>query len=202
MNESTLKGCGKITSEPIPKRSSPVLHTSDSPYGPWEPNNELPHINNPSPFVFPNGTIIVTGHGPESTIYRADSWRGPWANTQIIWSGSGGNGTWEDPFLWYDPVREVYKMICHVWPSYAPDQPACDHNYSLREAGYAFSYDGIHFTKYVGNPFDNKVVHVDPLSTRISRVSYFLLFFLRFSFQLTQIVYSLSSLFVSICFPV
>ena len=167
VHEKELKHCGSVTPEPpIPKRSSPVLHTSDSPYGPWEPNNELPHINNPSPFIFPNGTIIITG--TDWKIFRADSWEGPWTRHDIKWSGSGGNGSWEDPYLWYDPVRKVYKMLSHVWPSYAPDQPACDHNYSLREAGYAFSYDGIHFTKYVGNPFDNKVVHVDGSVTYLS----------------------------------
>eukprot|EP01064_Diplonema_japonicum_P014473 TRINITY_DN22122_c0_g1_i1.p1 TRINITY_DN22122_c0_g1~~TRINITY_DN22122_c0_g1_i1.p1 ORF type:complete len:365 (+),score=53.71 TRINITY_DN22122_c0_g1_i1:46-1140(+) len=166
-HSGSLENCGENTPEPVaPTVTSNVLHTASSPYGPWEPYNGLPGINNPSPFVFPNGTIVITG--TSWNIYRADSWKGPWKKTPIVWSGDGGQGVWEDPFIFYDPVMSVWKMIAHVWPSYAPDQPACDHNYSLREAGFAYSFDGIHWVKSSTPPFDNKVQHTDGSTTALS----------------------------------
>eukprot|EP01059_Diplonema_ambulator_P032387 TRINITY_DN6327_c0_g1_i4.p1 TRINITY_DN6327_c0_g1~~TRINITY_DN6327_c0_g1_i4.p1 ORF type:complete len:380 (+),score=125.87 TRINITY_DN6327_c0_g1_i4:41-1141(+) len=161
--------CNGTTPEPpAPTVSSSILHVSDSPNGPWEPAPPtVPHENNPSPYIFPNGTVLLTGEPWE--VWRADKWNSTeWTSTSIVWHGDPGNGTWEDPFLWWDPVRSVYKMVCHVWPSYAPDMPACDHDYSLREAGYAYSFDGVNFYRSPIPPFDNEVQHTDGSVTALS----------------------------------
>ena len=161
------KHCGTVTPPAPPANTtSNVLHVADSPYGPWTAVNDLPGINNPSPFVFPNGSIMLTG--TDWKIWRAPSWKGPWTSTAINFTGDGGKGTWEDPYLWYDAGRKVYKLLSHVWPSYAPDQPRCDHDYSLREGGYAVSHDGVNFVKLTTQPFTNVVTHVDGTVTHLS----------------------------------
>eukprot|EP01064_Diplonema_japonicum_P026915 TRINITY_DN3852_c1_g2_i1.p1 TRINITY_DN3852_c1_g2~~TRINITY_DN3852_c1_g2_i1.p1 ORF type:complete len:381 (+),score=65.11 TRINITY_DN3852_c1_g2_i1:41-1144(+) len=159
--------CGEETPEPpVPRKTSKILHTADSPYGPWEPFEGLPHINNPSPFLFRNGTIVLTG--TEWKIWRADSWKGPWKAKDIIWEGNGGQGRWEDPFIFYEPVMRVWKMIAHVWPNYSPDEPACDYNYSLRVAGFAYSLDGVTWVKSPIPPFTNSVPHTDGSVSQMS----------------------------------
>jgi len=160
------------------------LHVSDSPYGPWTPAFPpgLKSSFNPSPVLFANGSILFVGQ--DWKVQAAPSWRGPWQTRgQVEWHGDGGAGCsrsvstrrwvchgWEDPFLWYDGKRRVWKMLAHVWPSWLPDEPACDHDYAARVAGFAWSYDAINWHRSPVPPFSNAVQHVDGsisyLSTR------------------------------------
>ena len=112
----------------------------------------------------------------------APSWRGPWQTRgTVVWHGDGGDGCthnassgawvcpgWEDPYIWYDGARSVWKMLVHVWPSWLPDEPACDHDYAARVAGFAWSHDALHWHRSAVPPFDNVVTYVDGSTSRLS----------------------------------
>ena len=130
--------------------------------------------------IFANGSLVFVGQ--DWNVQAAPSWRGPWRTRgRVVWHGDGGAGCqqragkwvcggWEDPFIWLDTRRHVWKMVAHVWPSWLPDEPACDHDYSKREAGFAWSHDTVNWHRSRVPPFDNRVTHVDGrvsvLSTR------------------------------------
>ena len=99
------------------------MHTSSSPYGPWEPvivngNNNLFNGTNPSPYIFPNGTIYVASHNNEGlTISNATSYLGPYTEgiTVITYADYGDNYTFEDPFLWYDTNANIWRVLLHMY---------------------------------------------------------------------------------------
>ena len=109
------------------------LHSSTSPFGPWEPvlnasgGSVLWRAVNPTPtpWVLPNGTVIVVGGGT----YRAPHWSGPY--TEIPGppiaparncsadprSHPASNPTEhcaaEDPFMWLDPHDLRWRYMMH-----------------------------------------------------------------------------------------
>lgn len=99
------------------------MHTSSSPYGPWTPvlvnnNNNLFNGTNPSPYVFPNGTIYVASHNSGGlTISSASSYHGPYSNPIAVVPYSYFNDTYtfEDPFLWYDTTANVWRVLLHMY---------------------------------------------------------------------------------------
>eukprot|EP01120_Amphizonella_sp_Union-15-10_P012506 TRINITY_DN5570_c0_g5_i1.p1 TRINITY_DN5570_c0_g5~~TRINITY_DN5570_c0_g5_i1.p1 ORF type:complete len:391 (+),score=81.17 TRINITY_DN5570_c0_g5_i1:73-1173(+) len=148
---------GKKTHLDFNKKMAPdaggVFHTSNSPYGPWEPQapEGLPsNCNNPSPYVFPNGTIYLVCTWET---FRASTWKGPWERIPFIFQGDGGRGNWEDPFIWVDS-RGNWKLLSHVWISTGK-------YYAERVAGLAYSKDGINWWRSPTPPFTNVVKHVD-----------------------------------------
>ena len=98
-------------------------HSSRSPYGPWAPivnpadNSTVlwTAVNpDPSPFVLPNGTVVVVGGG----IHVAQHWRGPYLprpGPRMPKPPSkpatpdprlkGGHAAGEDAFIWYQDGR-------------------------------------------------------------------------------------------------
>jgi hypothetical protein len=128
--------------------ASGVLHSASSPNGPWTPQNPpgLGGCNNPAPYVFANGSIVVTCTWNS---YKAQSWKGPWTRVNFNFHGDAGAGTWEDPFIWYDYRHNVWKLLSHVYPSGG--------NYWDRVAGYGYSPDGSNWTRFPSQPYDHLV---------------------------------------------
>jgi len=88
---------------------------SRSPYGPWTRiDYVLPKYTNPSPYIFPNGTVLLAARTNEGItegsherihILRADSWRGPYDHLSTV-------GKYEDPFLWRGASGH-FHMLSH-----------------------------------------------------------------------------------------
>jgi len=134
--------------------ASGVLHTATNPAGPWTPVNPpgLGGCNNPAPYVFPNGSILLFCWQGGNMIYTTDNWKGPWTGKAITWAGDAGVGTWEDPFIWRDK-RGNFKLIAHVYTINSA-------HYWDRISGFGYSYDGIHWTRKPFQPYTNEITHV------------------------------------------
>jgi len=134
-----------------------TLHTANSTSGPWTPQAPpgLGACDNPAPYVKKNGTILLVCRNPPA--YTAASWKGPWSEVNIKYTGNGGQGSWEDPFIWLD-ARGNWKMLTHVWQGTGS-------KYADRVGGFAYSKDGITWVKSPIAPFDNKVVHAGGATT-------------------------------------
>lgn len=159
---SGIKNCAgnaANTSESAPSTMAPlasgVLHTASNPAGPWTPQNPpgLGGCNNPAPYVYPNGSILLFCWQGGNMIYTTDSWKGPWTGRQIVWSGDAGVGTWEDPFIWRDK-KGVFKLIAHVYTTNSA-------HYWDRISGFGYSYDGIHWTRKPFQPYTNYIQSVN-----------------------------------------
>lgn len=82
------------------------LHVSRSPYGPWQlvrnKVNGSDHIitsgnTNPAPYIFPNGSLIVSTCG--NNVYYADHWSGPYVYLgQLPFTAMNNNRTDLDSF--------------------------------------------------------------------------------------------------------
>jgi len=133
--------------------ASGVLHTASEPGGPYTPQSPpgLGGCNNPAPYVYPNGTILLVCSQGGTNVWYADSWKGPWNGRSINWSGNPGVGTWEDPFIWRDK-RGVFKMIAHVYPQ-GGQMP----HYWDRVSGFAYSHDGFNWVQQSFQPYTNVV---------------------------------------------
>jgi len=133
--------------------ASGVLHVATDPAGPYTPQNPpgLGGCNNPAPYVFPNGTILLVCSQGGTNVWYADSWKGPWNGRSINYSGDPGTGIWEDPFIWRDK-RGVFKMLAHVYPQ-GGQMP----HYWTRVSGFAYSYDGFDWVQQPWQPYTNVV---------------------------------------------
>jgi len=161
------KNCGGKRSE-APKSSraalaSGVLHTASSPAGPWTPANPpgLGGCNNPAPYVYPNGSIILMCWQGGNNLYFADSWKGPWTGKAAIFTGDAGTGTWEDPFIWRDK-RGVLKMIAHVYTINSA-------HYWDRISGFGYSTDGVHWTRFPFQVYTNEIQQTNGLTMYTTR---------------------------------
>lgn len=166
----TPKVCGNKESPsfdyPSSKRepyASGVLHMATNPAGPYTPQNPpgLGGCNNPSPYIFNNGTIYLLCSQGGTNLWTAANWKGPWKGYSISWTGDAGTGIWEDPFLYRDP-RGVWKSIWHVYPN-GGQLP----HYWTRVSGYAYSYDAIHWTQFPWQPYTNVIEHYNGTSYAI-----------------------------------
>lgn len=99
---------------------------SKSIYGPWTssltPDESLNLFNgtNPSPFVLPNGTVVVASHNNCGlTLSVAANWTGPYSNPVCVVPyaqyPSVSNFTFEDPFLWFDNASDSWKVLLHSY---------------------------------------------------------------------------------------
>ena len=136
------------------QRSTQVtfIHHATSPDGPWtalDPNGTL-GLTNPTPHIFPNGSVVVVGLGNCSVagsrsqgcaqVATAPTWRGPYT---VDWRGQHGLGPWcanrgtwvfEDPFVWFSAKRGAWSMMVHQYNrSNAANQ--------VLDGGYATSAD-------------------------------------------------------------
>jgi len=137
----------------LPAETSGILHVSTSVNGPWTPQNPpgLIHgCNNPAPYVYPNGSILLVCTDNQG--YTAPNWKGPWTEIRLTFNGDGGIGTWEDPFIWRD-TRGNFKLLSHVYPDSG--------NYWDRISGFAYSRDGINWTKANFQPYLSRVQQTD-----------------------------------------
>lgn len=105
---------------------------SSSPYGPWTllivdpsaPYGTLGNLfngTNPSPWVMPNGTVMVASHTGEClTLSQAPTWRGPYSVPVCVlpFSAYGRDAldyVFEDPFLWQDASTGVWQVLLHQY---------------------------------------------------------------------------------------
>jgi len=142
---------------PSPKKvgsamTSGILHSATSVDGPWTPQNPqgFNGCNNPAPYIFPNSSLLLVC--TDSQAYTAPNWKGPWTQRRLTYSGDGGAGTWEDPFIWRDH-RGNFKMFQHVYPSGG--------NYWDRVSGFAYSRNGIDWVKGSFQPYTSRVQQTD-----------------------------------------
>lgn len=102
------------------------VHTSSTPYGPWTPVQpgafNLFNGTNPSPWVLPNGTVVVASHDNGGlSISTAPHWSGPYTPARdVLPYDSSKNWTFEDPFLWYscaaDNVTDCkWRVLLHQY---------------------------------------------------------------------------------------
>jgi hypothetical protein len=118
------------------------LHYSASPYGPWTQlivpgasygGRNLFNGTNPSPWVLPNGTVVVASHGASvvASTTGAHDWRGPYAPPEPLFAPPGVI-KFEDPFLWFDSGADVWRALLHQYNGSAPHP-------QFRVGGYAQS---------------------------------------------------------------
>jgi hypothetical protein len=94
-----------------------ALHRAASPNGPFEPVAGYAGVscNNPSPWVLPNGTLVVACTWK---VISAPSPDGPWTTLGPIGIApsdrKGVHGYWEDPFLWRD-ARGHWHVLSHTY---------------------------------------------------------------------------------------
>merc|ERR1711948_22964 len=67
-------------------------------------------------------------------------------------------GVWEDPFVWFDEQRQVWKLMFH-----AGMYPGNLHNWcsTSRSGGLAYSEDGVTWIRSPVPPFSNIVAYED-----------------------------------------
>ena len=158
-------GCGIGDTELL---SAPTLD------GPWTfqtafgPNATGTHpffpasVDNPSPYFFPNGSVMVMFRSYTRAsaklhssigIARADSWHGPWAlPTEPVFAGLE-----EDPFLWYQAATSSFHALFH-------DMGGC------KDVGcHAFSRDGWQWTLSTTPAYGFGVSFTDGSQTVFSR---------------------------------
>lgn len=82
------------------------IAVAQSPHGPWERfDYVLPNYTNPSPYIFPNGTVLLAARSDGIHILRAPHWHGPYEHILRV-------GEYEDPFLWRDGSGR-FHMLSH-----------------------------------------------------------------------------------------
>lgn len=119
----------------------------------WESDDVYCTHTNPSPYVLPNGTIVMAFNAGFcnnhlETIGLAVShggWRGPWnllKRNAILRRSDGKPHGCEDPFVWHD--KRGWHLIVHNQQS-----PP-----SGGESAYAFSPDGHKWTMSAVQPYD------------------------------------------------
>lgn len=128
----TPKGDGegqKVYASPPPLTHGAELveqRWSKSPYGPWTSvttdSGSLNLFNgtNPSPFVLPNGTVVVASHNNCGlTLSAAANWTGPYSDPICVVPYNQypaiSNYTFEDPFLWFDSSSQTWKVLLHSY---------------------------------------------------------------------------------------
>lgn len=79
------------------------LHVAKSSSGPWQPYKNASIVpclfaaaNNPAPFIHPNGTVYVAFNDGGTSLWKAESWHGPYTHVADLFN------TGEDPFIWVD----------------------------------------------------------------------------------------------------
>ena len=115
--------------------------SATSVHGPWTPvpgsvnGRNLFNGTNPAPAFHPsnNGTLYVMSHNSGSMLVsEAPSWRGPYAPPRPVFSFEDGTWVGEDPFLWWDSTRAVWRVLYHAY-----DKSDTAHQFSV--GGYAES---------------------------------------------------------------
>ena len=111
------------------------LHSAPGPDGPWTflnltrkasnpgifGGNSSDHGTNPTPWVLPNGTVVVGSHdGHGFYVQRAPDWRGPYERVPGYLFQFEGNATaldyvFEDPYLWYDRAAARWRCLLHQY---------------------------------------------------------------------------------------
>jgi len=118
---------------PPPPALAPILFAAPSPDGPWArvadalagafagPAGNFTDIQNVSPSVLPNGTVLIAFRGSHPAVPGAEvlgvasapSWRGPFALSSpdplIVVDAGGGQ---EDPWPWVD-ARGHFHLLFH-----------------------------------------------------------------------------------------
>lgn len=92
-------------------------------------------VDNPSPIMFPNGSVLMLGRDDWNSVGRivAPGWRGPYTLQSLV---GPAPYTVEDPFLYRDP-RGAFHALFHGGPQGGGYSGAGAH---------AFSTDGGHWT--------------------------------------------------------
>ena len=120
-------------------------------------------INNPSIFLFPNGTSLIAARTctwPEQVVVAsAPHWRGPYKSV-VDGPAFGGNPnpSDEDPFLWMD-IRGHMHMLLHHQDGDANQ---------LRNGAHAYSRDGVAWTWSPSVAYTTQVAWDDGSSTALS----------------------------------
>jgi len=100
-----------------PEPAPATTHASDSLYGPWRAASNIPGVNNPAVFFWPNGTAAIYDR---TSVMWSDSIDGPWGRAAkgqrtYVSQGAGSGGTPgfnpEDPFVWKDNKNRFHMLI-------------------------------------------------------------------------------------------
>ena len=120
-------------------------------------------INNPSIFLFPNGTSLMAARTctwPEQVVVAsAPHWRGPYKSVVDGPVMPNPNPSDEDPFLWMD-IRGHMHMLLHHQDGDANQ---------LRNGAHAYSRDGVSWTWSPSIAYTTEVVWEDGESTHFAR---------------------------------
>ena len=134
--------CAATSSQPPPRSNDGhgaeliELHHSTNLNGPWIPlvSGEMNLFNgtNPSPWVLPNGTIVVASHTGGLDVAIAPSYEGPYTLHKGIFFVEDGVNM-EDPFIWFDSGLQRWRVLYHQYNRSAP------HDGAVWVGGYAES---------------------------------------------------------------
>lgn len=87
------------------------VHTSPSPYGPWTPlaingSTIVMHGTNPTPYMLPNGTLLVGVNSEGTHVAQVEDWRvGPYKASPVGTLPNEPQTWWEDVSVGGPPCR-------------------------------------------------------------------------------------------------
>lgn len=145
--------CGPVWTPDTTPTSAHILYAS-SLDGPWQsidanltdvgipPRMGKWGIDNPAPYFFPNGSVLLLGRCEWNTVgsITAESWRGPYRMGREIGDVSVVDGVAEDPFIWRDMRGNFHALFHGGKQSFQPG--ATNH----ATGAHGFSEDGVEWT--------------------------------------------------------
>lgn len=135
-----------------PEPPAATTHISESLHGPWRATHGIPHINNPAPFYFPNGTTLIYGR---TDVHVANSTDGPYVRYGTTVPVEGKMKP-EDPHVWRDARGFHMLFNANSGHSNCRSGVPC--------GGHAWSNDGLSWSKPKILSFGT-IVHYEDNST-------------------------------------
>lgn len=159
------------TQLPGKKTTESGIHRASTLAGPWQPINQTAHsnwshCNNPSPFVAPNGSLVLACTW---SLRHARQASGPWSDDIQLSPPQSKERHWEDPFLYIDS-RGRWHLLAHTYSTELSTQASVI-------SGHAFSEDGSRWHFSSVQPYGPTVQFTDGTSRTFATLERPKLFF-------------------------
>ncbi|MFC1738251.1 fibronectin type III domain-containing protein, partial [Planctomycetota bacterium] len=177
-----------------------AVATATDPLSPWTKSEDNPILDDDSGLGFAAGMIYLCGvvkvggtyylyvtdadytqcdFGP-MYVFKSYSIYGPWTRHPDPVLSPGAEGQWDDgafseaEVLYYEGLFHTFYGGAQMEPGNEDcDAPGNTREYVKESIGYAYSYDGINFTKYEENPvIDRMDIEHDPHVSALAEVHF------------------------------